>query len=118
VVRAAANERVCGVAGVLAIMRARGEGGARSVGVCRGWRSGAFSAWSQRRLAWPGRVVQWLALLAAGTGSGGGVLASSLTRLARLVLLVACCRPWGGNGSLGLLTIDDNGQLTVVLEIS
>ena len=76
-VRTAANGRVCGVAGVVVIARARGEGGARSVGVCRGWRTGALSACSQRGMAWLGRVVQWLALLEAGTGSGGGVLASS-----------------------------------------
>ena len=70
---------------------------------------GALSAWLLASLAWSVRVVQGLASLAAGTGSGGGVLACSQTRLARLVLLVACCRLWGGNGSLGLLTIDDNG---------
>ena len=53
VVRAAANKRVCGVAGMVAITYARGKGGARSVGAGRGWRSGARSAWSGRGLcAW------------------------------------------------------------------
>src|SRR3954466_9371835 len=40
VVRAATNERVCGVSGTVVITYARGEGGARSVGVCRAWRTG------------------------------------------------------------------------------
>ena len=113
-----ANEHVWRDAGVLVITHASGEGGARSVGAGRGWRTGALSARTHRGLAWSCRVVQGLAVLGARTGSGGGVLASSQTRLARLVLLVACCRPWGGNGALGLHTIDDNGQLTVVLVIS
>ena len=39
-VRAAANERVCGVAGTVVITYARGEGGARSMGVGRAWRTG------------------------------------------------------------------------------
>ena len=39
-VRAAANERVCGVAGTVVIMRARGKGDARSVGAGRAWRTG------------------------------------------------------------------------------
>ena len=39
-VRAAANERVCGVVGMVVIKYARGEGGARSVGVGRAWRMG------------------------------------------------------------------------------
>ena len=64
------------------------------------------------------RVVQGLATLEAGTGSGGGRWATSQTCWLGLLLLLACCRLWGGNGALGLLTIDDNGQLTVVLEIS
>jgi hypothetical protein len=47
------------------------------------------------------RVVQGLATLAAGTGSGGGRWAASQTRLARLVLPLACCRLWGGIEVLG-----------------
>ena len=38
-VRATANERVCGVAGTVVITYARGEGSARSVGVNRAWRT-------------------------------------------------------------------------------
>ena len=70
---------------------------------------GALSAWLQRRLARSVRVVQGLASLAAGTGSGGGVLACSQTCWLGLVLLLARCRHVGGKGALGLLTIDDNG---------
>src|SRR3954466_3936983 len=79
---------------------------------------GALSAWLQSGLAWSVCVVQGLASLAAGTGSGGGVLACSQTRLARLVLLVACCPHWGDNGALGLFTIDDIGEFTVGLDLS
>ena len=64
------------------------------------------------------RVVQGLATLVAGTVSGGGRWAASQTRLARLVLPLAFCPHWGDMGALGQLTIDDNGQLTVVLEVS
>ena len=39
VVRVAANERVYGVARTVVITYARGEGGARSVGVGRAWRT-------------------------------------------------------------------------------
>ena len=39
-VRAAANGRVYGVAGTVVITRARGEGGARSGGAGRAWRTG------------------------------------------------------------------------------
>ena len=39
-VRATANERVCGVAGRVVITYACGEGGARSMGVGRAWRTG------------------------------------------------------------------------------
>ena len=39
-VRAAVNERVCGVDGTVVITYARGKGGARSVGVGRAWRTG------------------------------------------------------------------------------
>ncbi len=51
---------------------ARGEGGARSVGADRGWCTGVLSARTQRSLAWVGRVVQEMAVLGLGTGSGGG----------------------------------------------
>ena len=67
---------------------------------------GTLSAWSQRGLAWPGHMIQWLALLEAGLGSGGRVLASSQTRLARLVWPLARRRQRGGKFALGLLTID------------
>ena len=46
------------------------------------------------------------------------MLACSQTCWLGLVLLLALYRHVGGKGALGLLTIDDNGQLTVVLEIS
>ena len=39
-VRAAANERVCGVTRMVVTTYARGEGGARSVGLGRAWRTG------------------------------------------------------------------------------
>ncbi len=64
------------------------------------------------------RVVQGLATLAVGTVSGGGRWASSQTRLARLVLPLACCPHWVDMGALGLFTIDDIGELTVGLELS
>ena len=38
--------------------------------------------------------------------------------LARLVLVLACCPHWGDMGALGLFTIDDIGELTVVLWLS
>jgi hypothetical protein len=44
--------------------------------------------------------------------------ATSQTRLARLVLPLACCPHWGDMGALGLFTIDDIGKLTVGLVIS
>ena len=68
--------------------------------------------------AWLVRVVQGLATLAAGTGSGGGRWAASQTRLARLVLPLACCPHWGDMVRLGLLTIDGIGKLTVMLEVN
>ena len=97
----AANGDVWRSPGSVGIVYARGEGGARSVGDGRGWRSGARSAWSLARLAWFVRVVQGLATLAAGTWSGGGRWAASQTRLARLVLPLACCPQWGDIGVLG-----------------
>ena len=49
----AANGDVWRSPGSVVIVCARGEGGARSVGDGRGWRSGARSAWSGRGLcAW------------------------------------------------------------------
>ena len=39
-------------------------------------------------------------------------------KVARLVLLLACCPHWGDMVRLGLLTIDGIGKLTVVLEVS
>ena len=42
---------------------------------------------------------------------GGKAWATSQTRLARLVLLLACCPHWGDMGALGLLTIDGIGKL-------
>src|SRR4051812_21884767 len=95
-------------------MHAHGE---RSVGVCQGWRYGALSACLQSGLAWLGRVVQWLEGFERWTGGGGVVLASSQTRLARLVLLIACCPHWGDMGALVLLTIDDIGEFTVLLRL-
>src|SRR3954463_12196552 len=62
VVRAVANVRVCGVAGTVVITYARGEGGARSVGVCRAWRTG-------RAL---GMVVERLGMVCA-RGPGAGI---------------------------------------------
>ncbi len=105
-VRAAANGRVYGVAGVLVITRARSEGGAWSVGAGRAWRTGALSARAQRGLAWACHVVQGLARLGAWTGGGSGRRRVSQTRLARLVLPLACWRHGGDNGALGMLTID------------
>ena len=97
----AANEDVWWYPRSVGIVYACGEGGARSVGAGRGWRSGARSAWLLARLAWFVRVVQGLATLAAGTVSGGGWWAASQTRLARLNLLLACCLHWDGMGVLG-----------------
>src|SRR4051812_15611956 len=91
-----ANGHVHGVARVLATTHASGEGGARSVGVCRGWRTGAFSARSQRGLACSGSVVQGLAVLEAWTGGGDGRWLVLQTCLLGLVLLLACCRHVGG----------------------
>ena len=108
-VRAAANERVCGVVGMVVIKYARGEGSARSVGMCRGRRSSACSAWLLASWARSMRVVQGLARFEQWTGSGGGVLACSQTCWLGLVLLLARCRHVGGKGARSLLTNDDNG---------
>src|SRR3954471_19722797 len=79
---------------------------------------GALSAWLLASLAWSVHLVQGLARFERWTGSGGGVLACSHTCWLGLVLLLARYRHVGGKGALVLLTIDDNGKLTVVLEIS
>ena len=92
--------------GVLVIIPASGEGGARYVGVGRAWRTGMLWAWSHRALAWACRVVQGLALLGAGTVGGGGRCCVSQTRLARLVLPLAHWRHGGDNGALGMVTIN------------
>src|SRR4051812_10085296 len=84
--------------GSVGIVYARGEGSARSVGFGRGWCSGARSAWSPAGWALFVRVVQGLATLAAGTVSGGGRWAASQTCWLSLLLLLACCRLWGGKG--------------------
>ena len=97
----AANEDVWWSPGSVGIVYARGKGGARSVGFGRGWRSGARSAWSLAVWARSVRVVQGLATLAAGTVSGGGQWVASQTCWLGLLLLLACCRLWGGKGVLG-----------------
>ena len=70
-----------------------------------------------------GTGAAFLAVLAAVREAGlvergGETWATSQIRLARLVLLVACCPHWGDMVRLDLLTIDGNGKLTVVLEVS
>src|SRR3954469_14959278 len=77
--------------GSVVIVYARGEGGARSVGVCRGRRSGACSAWLLASWARSVHVVQGLARFERWTGSGGGVLACSHTCWLGLFILLACC---------------------------
>ena len=63
--------------GSVVIMYASGEGGARSVGVGRGWRSSACSAWLLAGWARSVHVVQGLARFGRWTGSGGGRWAAS-----------------------------------------
>src|SRR3954464_14939576 len=97
----AANGDVWRSPGSVGIVYARGEGGARSVGFGRGSCSGACLAWSLAVWARLVRVVQGLATLAAGTGSGGGRWAASQTCWLGLLLLLACCPLWGDMGLLG-----------------
>src|SRR3954469_2470669 len=78
---------------------------------------GALSAWLLASLAWFVRVVQWLAGFKRWTGSGGGVLACCQTCWLGLFLLLACCRHVGDKGAFGLLTIDGNAKLTVMLRV-
>src|SRR3954465_5823060 len=78
---------------------------------------GGLSPWLLARLAWFVRVVQWLATLERWTGSGGGMLACSQTCWLGLFLLLACCRHGGDKGAFGLLTIDGNAKLTVMLRM-
>src|SRR3954470_4234816 len=99
-------------------MLAGGEGLRWSgcVGTARALRcASAWSTAAQARRSW------WFWLLSARQGwsrGGGEAWATSQTRLARLVLPLACCPHWGDMGALGLFTIDDIGKLTVVLVIS
>ena len=99
-------------------MLASGEGGTQSAGACRGCCSRALSAWRRGIGHDDSRVVQWLVGHWRWTGGGDGRWSLSQTRWLVLVLLLACCRQWGGKVRLGLLTIDGNGKLTVVLEVS
>ena len=78
---------------------------------------GMLSAWLLARLTWFVRVVQWLATFERGTGSGGGVLSCSQTCGVSLFLLLAGCRHGGDNGAFGLLNIDGNAKLTVMLRV-
>src|SRR3954465_9926467 len=66
----AANGDVWRSPGSVVIVYARGEGGARSVGMCRGRRSGACSAWLLASWARSVRVVQGLATFKRWTWSG------------------------------------------------
>ena len=89
VVHAAANESVCGVAGMVVITYARGEGSARSVGVCRAWRTGCALGMVAGELGTVCACGTEAGIARGWIGSGGGVLACSQTRLERLVLLLA-----------------------------
>ena len=97
----AANGDVWRSPGSVVIVCARGEGGARSVGFSRAWRSFACSARlteERARRSW----VLWSMSSRQGWSRGGGEpWVISQTRLARLVLPLACCRLWGGIEVLG-----------------
>src|SRR3954466_844027 len=69
--------------------------------VCGWWSRVAL--WRTLGMVWAclARVVQGLATLAAGTGSGGGRWAASQTCWLGLLLLLACCPLWGDMGLLG-----------------
>src|SRR4051812_10480042 len=79
------------------------------------WCTSAWSTAARARRSWR----FWLLSARQGWSRGGGeAWATSQTRLARLVLPLACCPHWGDMGALGVFTIDDIGKLTVGLVIS
>ena len=103
----ATNGHVLAVPGAVVIMHASGKGGVRSMLACRVRRSGALTAWHRGIGCGGSRVVQGLEVLCYWTWGGGGRGSMSHTRLARLELLLALCRQWGGKLSSSMLTIDD-----------
>src|SRR3954465_7751180 len=86
------------------------------VGMARAlWCASAWSTAARARCSWR----FWLLSARQGWSRGGGeAWATSQTRLARLVLPLACCPHWGDMGALGLFTIDYIGKLTVGLVLS
>src|SRR4051812_19060364 len=99
-------------------MLAGGKGSRWSgcVGTVRALRcTSAWSTAAQARRSW----LFWLFSMGQGWSRGGGeAWATSQTRLAWLVLPLACCPHWGDMGALGLFTIVDIGKLTVGLDLS
>src|SRR3954464_14960503 len=93
--------------------RSRGSGCMGTTRALR--RASAWSTAARARRSWR----FWLLSTRQGWSRGGGeAWATSQTRLARLVLPLACCPHWGDMDALGMFTIDDIGVFTVGLELS
>src|SRR4051812_12365579 len=111
------NGHVWSVPGVVATVYASGEGGARSVGFGRAWRSATCLARvveARARRSW---VLCSTSSRQGWSRGGGEAWVISQTRLARLVPLLACCLHWGGMGGFGCSPLMTFAKLKVVLDV-